>query len=715
MPVGDSITDGQGSANGHGYRDDLYALLVAEGWDFAFVGDSGESPYQGHFGGGGRIADFYPAGFGNGWGTGIQDIAGAMSTYAPNVLLIHLGTNDLTCDQPPYGPYSTDGGQSFLPNASGRLAELLTYVLRWSNGQAGLELETVVLCQIIPIQDRDPDVCSFNSHIAHMLEEFNTGSVTGTPEHVLRCDQYFAFASNPLLFSGEPGDYMDDALHPNDLGYAVMAESFLATLLDNTPPAAVQDLSATPTGCYDAVLSWTAVGDDALWGTATSYEAFLAPFPVTPLTVARAFPLPGLPQPAPPGSHQAHTACGLPDGVESWFALRTVDAAGNVSALSNTPSASTPQALSRPATFGSHWESQWLADSSYEVSGELLTVAPGEASWAPVAVFRGARAVDQVGATWCGGGSLCALAFLDTVSAAAHGWAVVWTTDSVRLAPVSAGVVGSAVASRPLVAFTLSSGDSLEAVMVGGREERSCWCYHNNLCRGLFEIPDTSSPSFGGVALSPSDPVLLGSFWVKGRELDAAPADFSLLTPQDGDTVFSLAPQLSWEQALDPAQPVTYVAEIDTSPSFDSPVHEAWTGLADTTFTPPEPLLPLPHFWWRVKAVDASGMETSCLQSFSFWVEPSLEAAEPWTPPQPTVTVLGNPSPAGVHLLLQGFTGHARVELYSAVGRLAHRQTVALAKSRYTVALVPRVTPGAYLVRVSDGRATVCTRAALFR
>ena len=49
MLIGDSITKGIGSANGLGFRDDLYDSLNVIGYDFTLAGSSGTIPYQGCF------------------------------------------------------------------------------------------------------------------------------------------------------------------------------------------------------------------------------------------------------------------------------------------------------------------------------------------------------------------------------------------------------------------------------------------------------------------------------------------------------------------------------------------------------------------------------------------------------------------------------------------------------------------------------------------
>ncbi|MBC7188040.1 MAG: SGNH/GDSL hydrolase family protein, partial [Calditrichaeota bacterium] len=146
MLVGNSITDGRyGSSDGLGFRNDLYARLRDAGLSFDFVGGTGTPPYEGYFFPGARIEEFYIGGL----GTGARDIAPDMNNYAPEYILLHLGTNNISNTETA-APYSNDHGQTFLNTASGKLAELLAYLARWKSGAYGSSLKKIVLCKIIP-------------------------------------------------------------------------------------------------------------------------------------------------------------------------------------------------------------------------------------------------------------------------------------------------------------------------------------------------------------------------------------------------------------------------------------------------------------------------------------------------------------------------------------------------------------------------------------
>jgi chitodextrinase len=63
---------------------------------------------------------------------------------------------------------------------------------------------------------------------------------------------------------------------------------------------------------------------------------------ITAANFATATALTGEPTPAAPGTIQSLTVRGLSRQVTYWFAIKAVDDAANVSAISNVPSVTTP-------------------------------------------------------------------------------------------------------------------------------------------------------------------------------------------------------------------------------------------------------------------------------------------------------------------------------------------------------------------------------------
>ncbi len=116
---------------------------------------------------------------------------------------------------------------------------------------------------------------------------------------------------------------------------------YTAKVSDSTPPAAVSDLKAAAVSALSATLEWTAPGDDGNTGQARSYQLRYSTAPITAGNFNDATPVPNLPQPGPAGTKQSVAVAGLASGATYYFALKTADEFGNLSALSNVISATT--------------------------------------------------------------------------------------------------------------------------------------------------------------------------------------------------------------------------------------------------------------------------------------------------------------------------------------------------------------------------------------
>ena len=126
-------------------------------------------------------------------------------------------------------------------------------------------------------------------------------------------------------------------------------------------------------GQDSVTLRWTAVGDDSLTGTAASYQIRYSTAPITAANFASATAVTGVPVPAVAGTAQSVVVRSLSRQVTYYFALRTADDSGNVSALSNVPSTTTTDTLApaaiRTLAVGFVWMSWHLsaAPSAREV------------------------------------------------------------------------------------------------------------------------------------------------------------------------------------------------------------------------------------------------------------------------------------------------------------------------------------------------------------
>ena len=111
---------------------------------------------------------------------------------------------------------------------------------------------------------------------------------------------------------------------------------------DLTPPATVSSLAATFIASTDAILQWVAPGDDGTVGTASAYDLRWSNQPITAANFASATPVTAPPLTAAAGTAQSYVALPLLPGQTYYFALRTVDDAGNWSAISNVVTFDTP-------------------------------------------------------------------------------------------------------------------------------------------------------------------------------------------------------------------------------------------------------------------------------------------------------------------------------------------------------------------------------------
>jgi lysophospholipase L1-like esterase len=186
MPLGDSITWGVGSSTTSSYRADLWRQLVTGAGlaiDFVGSGQSGALPdtdNEGHSGW--RIEQL------------TASIDGWLAATTPDVVLLHIGTNDMN--------------QNFdVANAPARLGQLLDRI------RADVPSAIVVVAAIVPSTD---------ATVNGRVNTFNA-AVPG----VVAAHANARFADlNTTIGNAD----MADALHPNDGGYAKMAGLWYAAL-----------------------------------------------------------------------------------------------------------------------------------------------------------------------------------------------------------------------------------------------------------------------------------------------------------------------------------------------------------------------------------------------------------------------------------------------------------------------------------------------------
>ncbi len=117
---------------------------------------------------------------------------------------------------------------------------------------------------------------------------------------------------------------------------------------DLSPPGALA-ISVSVVGDTNVTLGWTSSGDDGTTGTATSYDIRRSANPITDANWSSATTVSGEPAPAASGTAQTYVVRGLTRETTYYFAMKAADEAGNVSALSNVPSATTNDTMA-PST-----------------------------------------------------------------------------------------------------------------------------------------------------------------------------------------------------------------------------------------------------------------------------------------------------------------------------------------------------------------------------
>jgi flagellar hook capping protein FlgD len=101
---------------------------------------------------------------------------------------------------------------------------------------------------------------------------------------------------------------------------------------------ALAALALIPTVASAAVMTlhWTAPGDDGNVGQAAYYELRYSYFPIDENSFSAAIPVvAGVPRPSMAGRPDSAEVIGLTEGLTYYFALRSRDALGNWSAISN--------------------------------------------------------------------------------------------------------------------------------------------------------------------------------------------------------------------------------------------------------------------------------------------------------------------------------------------------------------------------------------------
>ena len=189
LPLGDSITYGEGSSDGNGYRLALYDLLHLEN-DLDYIGriksgtmfDNDNEGYRG-----------YPI-------VSIADAVTSKYPEQPNVVLLMAGTNDVI-------------QKHNLSTSSSALDKLLDKVIN------AYPDAVVLVAEITPLLDpkREARRLEFNSAIPEVVQKYADGG-----SHVAAVDMERV---TPDCINAT------DGIHPNDEGYRLIAYAWFEAIL----------------------------------------------------------------------------------------------------------------------------------------------------------------------------------------------------------------------------------------------------------------------------------------------------------------------------------------------------------------------------------------------------------------------------------------------------------------------------------------------------
>lgn len=198
LPVGDSITFGVGSSHGNGYRDDLRIKLSEHGYMTTFMGTQKN----------GRMVNDENEGFPLATIAVInQFITGLPSriTDTPDVILLHAGTNDW-----PWNPLT------MTDHINRNYTSLL------NNLHSMYPTSLIIAARIIHSTraNIDANITIINDEIGNVV----VPAAQQKGLNVVVAD----------MWDGVPGrdEFYTDALHPNDFGYASMAQVWMQAILD---------------------------------------------------------------------------------------------------------------------------------------------------------------------------------------------------------------------------------------------------------------------------------------------------------------------------------------------------------------------------------------------------------------------------------------------------------------------------------------------------
>jgi parallel beta-helix repeat protein len=167
---------------------------------------------------------------------------------------------------------------------------------------------------------------------------------------------------------------------------------------DTSPPSAITDLQVVQPMNRSVKLTWTAPGSDGNWGTASSYDVRYSTSPITNANWATATQAEDELRQLASGSAMQFKVKELTLNTTYYFAIRTTDESGNVSALSNVVSATVVAPTQDAVTVTSLNDLQ-LAINNAPAGGRIITLAAGTYNQTSTISITGKNNITIQGAT----------------------------------------------------------------------------------------------------------------------------------------------------------------------------------------------------------------------------------------------------------------------------------------------------------------------------
>ncbi len=214
MALGDSITEGVFGAQS--YRKPLVDSLNNLACDYQMVGTREEnltptdfiSPHEGYSG---HRVDFFVEGSVNAGNPGIDSI---MADHMPDIILVHLGSNDMRLAQPVNAPYLANG-------LGGTIEELDALVTKIWNANAEAE---VYIANVIPWYGTSSANANVTGDIQSLSTAIGTWVVNENDTRLHLVDVNSEYQSSYM---------QSDLIHPNASGDLFIANTFLTELNAN--------------------------------------------------------------------------------------------------------------------------------------------------------------------------------------------------------------------------------------------------------------------------------------------------------------------------------------------------------------------------------------------------------------------------------------------------------------------------------------------------